>query len=168
MTIETGGSAMTQVFPGRFAAAPPTEARALFLIGMRINTVRALPKAVPVITAMPRMLSFLSSHPESGLLGFHSWFGRTTILLSYWRSTADVQRFASDPAAPHAPAWREFNKKIGAGRHVGVWHELYTIRPGDAEGVYVNMPEFGLAAAGEHLPVTDGLRTSKQRMAAGA
>ena len=158
---------MSEVFPGRFTARAPEEAGAVFLIGMRINTLRGLPKALPVIQAMPRMLKFLATHPESGMLGFHNWFGRTTILLSYWRTAADVQRFASDPDAPHAPAWREFNKKIGASPHVGVWHELYTIRPGDSEGVYVNMPRFGMAAAGEHIPVADGMRTSKQRMAAG-
>lgn len=158
---------MTQVFPGRFTARAPGDATALFLIGLRINTLRGLTKAGPVITAMPRMLKFLSEHPDSGLLGFHSWFGRTTVLLSYWRTAADVQRFASDPNAPHAAAWREFNKKIGAGPDLGVWHELYTVRPGDYEGTYVNMPAFGLAAAGQHLAITDGLRTSKQRMTAG-
>ncbi len=158
---------MSEVFPGRFTTRAPEEASAVFLIGMRINTVRGVPKALPVLRAMPKMLSFLSQHPESGMLGFHNWVGRTTILLSYWRTAADVQRFASDPDAPHAPAWREFNAKIGASPHVGVWHELYTIRPGDSEGVYVNMPRFGMAAAREHIAVGHGMRTSKQRMAAG-
>ncbi len=158
---------MVQVFPGRFTARAPGEATAVFLIGLRINTFRGLTRSGPVITAMPRMLTFLAQHPDSGMLNFHSWFGRTTILLSYWRTTADVQRFASDPDAPHAAAWRAFTKKIGAGRDIGVWHELYAIRPGDYEGTYVNMPEFGMARAGEHLPITDGLRTSKQRMASG-
>ena len=158
---------MSEVFPGRFTTRAPGEATAVFLIGLRINTVRGLRKSRPVVTAMPRMLTFLAQHPESGLLAFHSWFGRTTILLSYWRTADDVQRFASDPEAPHAPAWRAFNKQIGAGRDIGVWHELYTIRPGDYEGTYVNMPAFGMARAGNHLPITDGLRTSKQRMSAG-
>jgi hypothetical protein len=110
------------------------------------------------------MMRFLHQHPESGMLGSANWFGRTTILVSYWRSAADVQRFASDTSAPHAAAWREFNRQIGAGPDVGIWHELYTIRPGDFEGVYANMPEFGLAAAIGHVPVGDGTRTSRQRM----
>jgi hypothetical protein len=157
---------MSQVFPGRFTARVPSETTAVFLIGLRINTVRGLGKAGPVITAMPRMLGYLAQHPESGLLGFGNWLGRTTMLVSYWRSAADVQRFASDPAAPHAPAWRAFNARVGAGRDIGVWHELYTVTPGNFEAVYVNMPAFGMAAAGEHLPVGNGMRTSKQRMAA--
>ena len=159
---------MTTVHRGRFTNRPPASATALFLIGMRINSVRGLTQARPVLSSMPRMLRFLGQHPESGLLGFHSWIGRTTILVSYWKSAEDVQRFASDADAPHAPAWREFNRRISDSGQIGIWHELYTIRPGDSEGVYVNMPAFGLAAAGGHQPVGDGLRTSRQRMTAGA
>lgn len=156
---------MSEVFPGRFTTGAPQEATAVFLIGMRVNTFRGLIKARTVFTAMPRMMRFLGEHPESGMLGSANWFGRTTILVSYWRSAADVQRFASDPFAPHAAAWREFNQRIGSGPDVGIWHELYTIRPGDFEAVYANMPQFGLAAAIGHVPVGDGTRTSKQRMA---
>jgi hypothetical protein len=156
---------MSEVFPGRFTTGVPQDASAVFLIGMRVNTFRGLIKARSVFTAMPRMMKFLYGHPESGLLGSANWFGRTTILVSYWRSPADVQRFASDPSAPHAAAWRKFNQRIGSGPDVGIWHELYTVRPGDYEGVYVNMPKFGLAAAAGHVPVGDGTRTSKQRMA---
>jgi hypothetical protein len=158
---------MAQVFPGRYTTHAPGEATAVFLIGLRINTFRGLRKAPAVVSAMPRMLKFLSENPESGLLGFQNWLSRTTVVVSYWRTAADVQRFASDPSAPHADAWRAFNQKIGSGRDLGVWHELYTIRPGDFEGVYVNMPRFGMAGGSEHLPVGDGMRTSKQRMAAG-
>lgn len=157
---------MTQVYPGRFTAQAPSDTTAVFLIGLRINTVRGLVRSRPLLTAMPRMLTYLARHPESGMLGFGNWLGRTTMLVSYWRSAQDVQRFASDPDAPHAPAWRAFNARIGAGRDIGVWHELYTVTPGNFEGVYVNMPAFGMAAAGEHLPVGAGLRTSRQRMAA--
>ena len=159
---------MTDVFPGRYTASMPTDATAVFLIGMRVNTFRGLLRARRTASAMPRMMRHLLDHPESGLLAAHNWFGRTTIMLSYWRSAEDVQRFASDPAAPHAAAWREFTRKIGVSRDLGVWHELYTIRRGDYEGVYANMPRFGMAGAGEHLVVGAGMRTSRQRMRAGA
>ena len=156
---------MNEVFPGRFTVGSPPEATAVFLIGLRINTFRGLVKARPILTAMPKMIRFLAKHPESGMLGSADWFGRTTILVSYWRSAADVQRFASDASAPHAAAWRDFNQRIGSGPDIGIWHELYTIRPGDFEAIYVNMPKFGLAGASGHIPVGDGTRTSKQRMA---
>jgi Domain of unknown function (DUF4188) len=159
---------MSNVFPGRYTTAAPSDATALFLIGMRFNTIGGLAKAVPVTAAMGRMLKHLATHPDAGLLSYHSWVGRTTILLSYWTDTAAVQRFASDPDAPHAAAWRDFTKKIGVSKDVGVWHELYTVRPGDFEAVYSNMPVFGMAGAGEHVLVGNGTRTSKQRMSSGA
>jgi hypothetical protein len=155
---------MSQVFAGRYTTRPPEDATAVFLIGMRINTLKGLLTAGPTAMAMPRMLRHLAEHPEAGLLGLQSWFGRTTIMVSYWRSVADVQRFASDPDAPHADAWRRYTRKVGANGDIGVWHELYTIRRGDFEAVYANMPRFGMAVAGEHVPVGNGMRTSKQRM----
>ena len=151
-----------KVFPGRFTGRYPEGANALFLLGLRVNSWRGVVPAGQVSMSMTRMLKHLSEHPEAGLLGFSNWLGRTTVLVSYWRSAADVQRFASDPQAPHLAAWRRYAQ--GAGPELGVWHELYTIRPGDYESVYANMPAFGLAAAGEHLPVSEGLRTSRQRM----
>ena len=154
-----------KVHAGRFSGQFPEGAGAVFLIGARVNTLRGLRKSGPVFTAMPRMLRYLSQNPEAGMLGFGNWFGRTTMLVSYWRSAEDVQRFASDPAAPHSEAWRRFVREIGNSGDVGVWHELFSIKPGSYETMYVNMPEFGLGAAGRHVPVTDGMRTSKQRMA---
>ncbi len=159
---------MAEIFPGRFTAATDAESTAVFLIGMRFNSPLRVRSWLPVVTAMPRMLKTLMSEPDYGLLGFQNWFGRTTILLSYWRSAADVQRFASDPDAPHAAAWREYTKKIGSSGRVGVWHELYTVHRGEYEAVYANMHRFGLAAALDHVPVGSGTRTSKQRMSAGA
>ncbi len=153
------------IYPGRFCGQFPEGAGAVFLIGARVNTLRGLRRSGPVFSAMPRMLKHLSVHPEAGLLGFANWFGRTTMLVSYWRSAEDVQRFASDPSAPHAEAWRRFVRRIGNSGDIGVWHELYSVTPGSYESVYLNMPEFGLGAAGRHVAVTDGLRTSKQRMA---
>jgi len=159
---------MSELFPGRYTGKAPADATALFMLGMRANTLAGLARTVPVAAAMGRMLGHLSQHPDAGLLSHHNWFGRTTILVSYWRSAADVQRFASDPAAPHAAVWQKFNRQIKANAGVGIWHELYTVHPGDFEGIYSNMPAFGMAAAGEHVPVGDGWRTSKQRMAAAA
>src|SRR6478735_3729116 len=156
---------MSELFPGRYTGKAPADATALFMLGMRANTVGGLARTLPVGAAMGRMLRHLAEHPDAGLLSYQNWFGRTTILVSYWRSAADVQRFASDPTAPHAAAWQKFNRQLKANAGVGIWHELYTVRPGDFEGIYSNMPVFGMAAAGEHLPIGDGWRTSKQRMA---
>src|SRR6516225_2445411 len=58
----------------------------IFLIGMRINRPWKVHRWLPVFLEMPRMLAELERQPELGMLGGHFWFGRTIILLQYWRS----------------------------------------------------------------------------------
>ncbi len=59
---------------------------AVFLIGMRINKLWKMHQWLPVARAMPRMLKELKQRPEEGMLGGEMWFGRTTVMLQYWRS----------------------------------------------------------------------------------
>ncbi len=155
---------MSAIQQGRFTARLDGAEAVVFLIGMRFNSLRRADQWWPTVTAMPKMLRYLESQPEQGLLGWHQWLGRTTILLSYWRSAEHLQRFASDPAAPHAPAWRAYQRRVRKAS-VGVWHETYVVHPGQYEAVYVDMPAFGLAAATQGVPVGDGMRTAKQRLA---
>ena len=55
-------------------------------------------------------------------------------------------------------------KRIGKGGMVGIWHETYTVNPGQYEGVYGNMPIYGLAAATEHISAEGGRRWARQRL----
>lgn len=146
-------------------AAPITDdlAADLFALGRayRIWVDRWL----PVFAAMPPMIRHLATRPESGLLGYSMWFGRTTIMVSYWRNPEDLRTFAADPAAPHADRWRRYVQRIGTSGDVGVWHETYVVPPGNRESVYANMPRFGLAAATGHERVGPGTATAKQRLA---
>ena len=119
----------------------------VFLIGMRINRARKIHKWLPVAMAMPRMIRELFAKPSSGFLGTHSWFGRTTIMLQYWRSFDDLERYAKDKSLNHFPAWVAFNRSVASNGDVGIWHETYRIRPGEYECIYNNMPIFGLAKA---------------------
>jgi hypothetical protein len=135
----------------------------VFVIGMRANTWWQTRRMIRVAKEMPRMLRHLSGHSEAGMLGFESWVGRTTILLSYWESPEHLQRFAADPDAPHLAAWREYARRAGDGA-IGVWHETYQVPVKDLEAVYVDMPAFGLAAAVGHGPVGPGERTARQRL----
>jgi len=152
------------VFPGRYTAAPERETITVFLIGMRANRWWRLPRVQRVAKQMPRMLRHLATHPESGMLGFESWVGRTTILLSYWESPEHLQRFAADREAPHLEPWREFMRTALGTGHVGVWHETYEVPVADAEAVYADMPAFGLAKATAHVPVGPGQNTARQRL----
>jgi hypothetical protein len=110
------------------------------------------------------MLRVLDEHPELGCLGYHSWFGRTTVLLQYWRDFASLERFARDTELPHLEPWRRFNTAVGNSGDVGVWHETYRVRPGDFEAIYVNMPTFGLAAASRHVTTARRGHTAAARI----
>jgi hypothetical protein len=139
----------------------------VFMIGMRVNRPWKLHKWVPVARAMLPMLKVLQMRRELGLLGMHSWVGPTgTLLVQYWRSPEHLDRFASDTSLPHHAAWRAYNRRVGKDGDVGVWHETFLVSAGRYESVYVNMPRFGLAKAGEHLPVSaKGLRAAERRAA---
>lgn len=126
----------------------------VFLIGMRINRPWKLHKWLPVAAAMAPMLKVLSQRDNLGLLGYRTWISPTgPMVVQYWRSADHLERFARDTTLPHHAAWRRFNRRVGTGGDVGIWHETYRVAAGRYEALYVNMPRFGLAAAGGHVPV---------------
>jgi hypothetical protein len=141
----------------------------VFMIGMRVNKPWKLHKWLPVARAMAPMLRILSSRDELGLLGMHGWVGPTgPLLVQYWRSPEHLERFASDPALPHHAPWRAFNRRVGNDGDVGIWHETFLVPAGQYETIYGNMPRFGLATAGHHVPVArKGNRAVERRHAAG-
>lgn len=135
-----------QTLNARMTSRPETDV-VVFLIGMRVNRWWKFWQLFRVMKAMPRMQRELREHPELGLLGTESWFGRTTIMVSYWQSAEHLLAYAKMRNAEHLPAWREFNKHIGTNGDIGIWHETYRVRAHEYENVYVNMPKFGLGAA---------------------
>ncbi len=156
---------MAKVHPGRFSASTD-QAFVVFLIGMRINKPWKLRSWVPVAKAMPKMQNELREHPELGCLHIGNWFGRTTMSVQYWRDFESLDNYARNPDLPHLPAWREFNKAINNSGDVGIWHETYKVEPGNMETVYGNMPEFGLAAAFDHLPASAVGQSAAKRIGA--
>src|SRR5882757_1337490 len=84
----------------------------VFMIGMRINNPLKIHKWWPVAIAMPRMIQELSQQPEMGFVHAEAWFGRTTIMVQYWRSMDHLIAYARNKEAGHLPAWRAFNKAI--------------------------------------------------------
>lgn len=136
----------------------------VFLIGMRINKFWKFGKWWPVAMAMPKMLKELYADKSSGFLGGHSWFGRTTIMIQYWSSFEQLEKYARNPDKQHFPAWVAFNKKIKSNGDVGIWHETYKVQPGQYETIYNNMPEFGLGKAAQNIDVGEGNDAAGQRM----
>ena len=106
----------------------------VFLIGMRINRPRRVTQWWPVFTAMPKMIRWLDAHPQAGLLHYE-WAVRSPIspmLVQYWRSFEDLERFARSPDAPHLVAWQRFNATVRDSGDVGIWHETYRVAAGRA------------------------------------
>jgi hypothetical protein len=156
---------MASIFPGRYTAQSD-EPFVVFLIGFRVNRWLALRSWIRVAAAMPPMIAELRRDPSLGLLHaqyFVYWRGVATI--QYWRSFEQLHAYAHARNAAHLPAWAEFNRRIGASGTVGIWHETYTVAPGQYESIYVNMPRFGLGAAAPHLPVTGRDDSAQSRLA---
>ena len=153
-----------KVYPGRYTATMGRPDITVFLIGMRANRWWQIARVARVANRMAPMLRHLAEHPEAGMLGAHSWFGRTTLLLSYWESPEHLQRFAADRDAPHLQAWRDFQRTMSGSGSVGVWHETYQVPAADQEAVYSDMPLFGLARATAHAPIGAGWNTARQRL----
>ncbi|AOY01630.1 DUF4188 domain-containing protein [Jeongeupia sp. USM3] len=136
----------------------------VFLIGMRINAPWKVHKWWPVATAMPRMIKELYRQPHLGFLHAESWFGRTTIMVQYWRSLEQLMHYARNRDAAHLPAWRAFNQAVGQSGDVGIWHETYKVEQGSYENIYGNMPAFGLGRAGELQAVAAGRQSASERI----
>jgi hypothetical protein len=136
----------------------------VFLIGMRVNRPWKVHKWWPITVAMTRMLKELYAHPELGFVHAESWFGRTNIMVQYWRSFEALEAYAKSRDHAHLPAWAAFNRAVGSSGDVGIWHETYRVRPGDVETLYHNMPPFGLARATGVVPATGRRETAAARM----
>ena len=138
----------------------------VFLIGMRINRWWKFWQWLRIGSAMPKMIRELEQNPELGFLGAEMWFGRTTIMVQYWRSTEQLMAYAKSTSGLHLPAWKKFNQLVGTNGDVGIWHETYKSRPGDYENIYVNMPAFGLAKAGTSVAADGGYARAMSRLSA--
>jgi hypothetical protein len=137
----------------------------VFLIGMRVNKLRKVRTWLPVFLAMPRMIRELEAHPESGFLGANRYAGspRRPMLVQYWRSFEQLEAYARSRDGAHWPAWVEFNKRVGSGGDVGIWHETYLVPAGGYDSVYNNMPPVGLGAVTELIPAAGRRATAAGR-----
>ncbi|WP_016909920.1 DUF4188 domain-containing protein [Streptomyces xiaopingdaonensis] len=142
----------------------------VFLIGMRINRLRALRHWLPVFKVMPEMLKELSADPSSGLLGarVHLAGPREFVVVQYWESREKLYAYAAAPECGHRPAWTDFNRRARKAEGcVGIWHETYLVPPGRYECVYTDMPRHGLGAAHGTQPVQRRGESAAERLRAG-
>jgi len=154
---------MSKVIPGRYTAEMDG-AFVVFIIGMRINRLWAVHKWLPVFRAMSPMIQELYRNRELGFLNmnFHlTWRGVS--LVQYWNSFEQLEHYARK-GANHLEAWKNFNKKVGTSGVVGIYHETYLVPEKQHESVYNNMPVYGLAKAGRHVPAVGQRETASRRL----
>jgi Domain of unknown function (DUF4188) len=152
------------VFPGRYSATVEGDF-VVFLIGMRINRPWKPHRWLPVFTAMRPMIRELQADPTSGFLGAsYGLLASGPAVVQYWRSFADLERYARSQEAKHLPAWRRFNQTVRSSGDVGIWHETYQVEAGRYEAGYANMPRVGFAAAGAHIRIGSRNSTAAQRL----
>ena len=155
---------MSPIHPGRFTAQIDGSF-VVFIIGLRINLFWAVHKWLPVARAMGPMIQELLANPDLGLLHAQTYlYWRGIALVQYWRSFEALEEFSKDPKASHLETWKRFNRAVGASGSVGIWHETYLVEAGQYESVYGNMPKFGLAVAGKHLPAVGAKETASRRL----
>jgi len=156
---------MAAIFPGRYTAQSD-EPFVVFLIGFRVNRWLAVRSWTRVAAAMGPMIAELKRQPELGLLHVEPFlYWRGVGMVQYWRSFEQLHAYAHARNAAHLPAWAEFNRRIGSNGAVGIWHETYTVAPGQFESIYVNMPRFGLGSAMQLVPVKGRNDSAQGRMA---
>jgi hypothetical protein len=156
----------TTVVPGRMTARLDKPV-VLFLIGMRINKLRNLPKYLWFMRTMPTMLAELEKTPDAGLLWYRQYVSPPNIMVQqYWESFDKLLAYSKEPSKAHRPAWTRFMRELMKDGSVGIWHETYLVEPGRFETVYGNMPPFGLGAASNIVKAEGPLAAAKDRFAA--
>ncbi len=150
---------MAKVFPGRYTALVSPhieESYVVLLLGIRINHFHLFWKWIPTVLASFPMVYSLVRHRAAGFLGGQAFFFRPGLgIVQFWRSFDDLERFARSKKHPHLRGWRWYNRSIGSSGSVGLWHEVFLVRPGCQEAMYDNMPLFGLGRTAKHVPATE-------------
>lgn len=154
---------MSAILKGRMTARSD-EPFVVFLIGMRLNKLWKLHKWAPIFMAMPRMIAELERQPELGFLGADTWFGRTTLMVQYWRSFDQLEAYAKARDKAHLPAWAAFNRAVGGDGDVGIYHETYKVEPGTYENIYANMPPILLGRVTGLVPVRGAFEGARGRI----
>jgi len=153
------------VQPGRWTAELDGDF-VVFLIGAMVHDPVAAPEAARLLMAMAEMLDEVEADPSHGLLGYtrHGEPGHG-LIVQYWRSFDDLERYARNPGARHAPVWRAWNRLAADERSgAGIWHETFKVAAGDYEAVYQNVPVMGLQNAGRPLTVTEARDSARARL----
>ena len=102
--------------------------------------------------------------PHGYRTGYLYVYWRGVGMTQYWQDFASLEAFARDTTQPHLAAWRQLVTQTKHDQTFGYWHETYQIEPDRYEAIYGSMPRFGLAEAGEHLPIGASTEAARSRL----
>lgn len=138
---------------------------AVFVFGMRLNRARGLRRFLWGLGVLRRVLADLHTGSARGFLAGSVYrTGRSVIAVQYWDSFDALDEYARDHALPHRGAWQRYLREALDDPAVGLWHETYLASPGSWEGVYANMPPWGLAAGVEAVEMQATKGSARQRL----
>jgi Domain of unknown function (DUF4188) len=138
---------------------------AVFVFGMRLNRLRGLPRFAWGLRVLRRILRDLDAHLGRGFLaGQVYWAGRTLVAVQYWESFDALDGWARDHRLPHRKPWQRYLREALGDEAMGLWHETYLASPGNWEGVYVNMPAWGLAAGVDAVEMQATRGSARERL----
>jgi hypothetical protein len=86
-------------------------------------------------------------------------------ILQYWRSFDALEAWAR--RAPHAEWWRTAVERMRTRRDLGLYHEVFLVRPGDVESISMNCRPAGLATFGTPGEPVGPTTTSRGRLGRG-
>ncbi|MGQ5516902.1 monooxygenase family protein [Halococcus saccharolyticus] len=138
-------------------AAEMDEGFVIYINGMRLNTLRALPHWLVANWKVAKMFRELEADPDSGFLGYTPIFLglRKGAAMQYWRSLEDLQRFATDPNGSHIPAWKWYNETADPDGGLGFWAELYVVDGDSFETFFRNVPPIGVGKFARMVPMDE-------------
>ena len=138
---------------------------AVFVFGMRLNRLRGLPRFLWGLRVLRTVVRDLDAHPERGYLaGQVYWAGRALIAVQYWESFDALDAWARDHRLPHRKPWQRYLREALDDEAMGLWHETYLASPDSWEGVYLNMPPWGLAAGVEAVEMRATKGSARERL----
>lgn len=154
-----------------FSNVPATRPLLTFHLGIRFHHPLGLlsPGAREIGAYFQSMIEALQARrDEFGAISLSLWRGTESrahnaiMLIAYFRSAADLNRFAHDPV--HRDGWdwyHQFVRESGH-RHFGLFHETFVSRPGEWETIYMDCEPTLLGAGNVRVAVIDGEETDRQ------
>jgi hypothetical protein len=138
-------------------AAEMDDGVVLYVNGIRLNRLRALPQWLLANWTIAKMFGELEAEPDSGFLGYTPIFLglRKGATMQYWQSLEDFQRFATDPDGPHVPAWTWYDETVDPDGGLGFWAELYVFDGDSFETFFRSVPPTGIVRVATMVPMRD-------------